>query len=69
MRATLAEDEQDALEAWVYEHGADFDSVAIYKEGLTMYRVGVPPTTVVHRPGRLIDALAEALESIRSRHS
>ena len=64
MRATLHEDEQDALEAWVNEHAAEFDSVAIYKEGLTMYRVGVPATTVVHH-GRITDALAEALASVR----
>ena len=64
MRATLPDDDQAALEAWVNEHAAEFDSVAIYREGLTMYRVGVPATTVVHHPGRITDALAEALESI-----
>ncbi|HEX2785820.1 MAG TPA: hypothetical protein VHN36_19765 [Ilumatobacteraceae bacterium] len=64
MRATLPQDEQAALEAWVNEHGAEFDSVAVYKEGLTMYRVGVSATTVGHHPGRITDALAEALASI-----
>ena len=64
MRAILPEDEQDALEAWVDLHGAEFDNVAIYKEGLTMYCVGVPPTTVGHHPGRITDALAEALASV-----
>ena len=65
MRATLAEGELDALEAWVDQHAAEFDNVAIYKEGLTMYCVGVPPTTVGHHPGRIADALAEALASVR----
>jgi hypothetical protein len=64
MRAVLPEVEQDALEVWVNEHRAEFDSVAVYKEGLTMYRVGVPATTVGHHPGRITDALAEALASI-----
>jgi hypothetical protein len=63
MRTTLPEVEQDALEAWVDEHGQEFDNIAIYNEGLTMYRVGVPPTTVAHHPGRIIDALNEALAS------
>ncbi|MGZ4791457.1 MAG: hypothetical protein ACXWBO_06310 [Ilumatobacteraceae bacterium] len=65
MRATLPDVEQDALEAWVNEHVAEFDSVAVYKEGLTMYRVGVQATTVAHHPGRITDALVEALASIR----
>jgi hypothetical protein len=69
MRTTLPQDEQDALEAWVNEHGAEFDSVAVYKEGLTMYRVGVTATTVGHHPGRITDALAEALASILSAES
>ena len=64
MRATLPDAEQDALEAWVNEHSAEFDTVAIYKDGLTMYRVGVPPTTVGHHSGRIAAALAEALASI-----
>jgi hypothetical protein len=64
MRATLAEDDLDALEAWVNDHATDFDTVAIYREGLTMYRVGVPPTTVVHHAGRIADALTAALASI-----
>jgi hypothetical protein len=68
MRATLPEGDQDALEAWVNEHAAEFDSVAVYREGLTMYRVGVPPTTVVHHPGHIAHALAQALESIRREH-
>ena len=63
MRATLPVDEQDALDAWVGQHVDEFDAVAIYKDGLTMYRVGEPPTTVAHHPGRIADALAEALES------
>jgi hypothetical protein len=61
MRTVLPELEQDALEVWVNDHGAEFDSVAVYKEGLTMYRVGVSATTVGHHPGRITDALAEAL--------
>ncbi len=63
MRTTLPDTEHDALEVWVNAHGAEFDSVAVYKSGLTMYRAGVPPTTVVHRPGSITEALAEALES------
>ena len=65
MRTTLPEVEHDALEAWVYEHGSEFDTVAVYRAGITMYCVGVAPTTVVHRPGHIIDAMAEALASIR----
>ena len=65
MRTSLPEAEQEALEAWVDEHGAEFDNVAIYKQGLTMYRVGVSATTVGHHPGRITAALAEALASIR----
>ena len=68
MRATLPEDEQDALEAWVNEHAAEFDTVAIYKQGITLYRVGVPPTTIKHHPGRITDALAEAIASIPGQH-
>ncbi len=63
MRTILPEVEQDALEAWVYEHADEFDNVALYKEGLTMYRVGLPPTTVAHHHGRIIHALNEALAS------
>ena len=40
MRATLSEHELDVLEAWVNEHADEFATVAIYKEGLTLYRVG-----------------------------
>ena len=69
MRAILAVDQQDALEAWVDEHAAQFDNVAIYKHGLTMYCVGVPPTTIRHHPGHITDALAAALESVRRWHS
>jgi hypothetical protein len=61
MRAVLPDVEQDALEVWVNEHGAEFDSVAIYREGLTMYRAGAPVTTVGHHPGRITAALSEAL--------
>ena len=68
MRTTLPETEQDALDAWVNEHGDEFDTVAVYKEGITMYNVGAPPTTVAHLPGRITDAMAEALASIRSGH-
>jgi hypothetical protein len=64
MRATLPDGEQDVLEAWANDHALEFDTVAIYKEGLTMYRAGVSPTTKVHHPGRMADALAEALASI-----
>lgn len=64
MRTTLPEVEHDALEAWVYEHGSEFDTVAVYRAGITMYCVGVAPTTVVHRPGHITDAMAEALASI-----
>lgn len=64
MRATLPDDQLDALKAWGIEHADEFDTVAIYKEGLTLYRAGGPPTTVVHHPGRITDALAEALASI-----
>ena len=63
MRATLPDAEQDALERWADEHAAEFDTVAIYKDGLTMYRVGEPPTTVAHQPGRITEALVAALES------
>lgn len=69
MRATLAVEQQDALEAWVDAHSAEFDNVAIYKQGLTMYCVGVPPTTVRHQPGRITDALAKALESVHKWHN
>jgi len=66
MRTTLSDVEHDALEVWVNEHGAEFDTVAVYRSGLTMYRAGVPPTTVVHRTGSVTEALTEALEqSIR----
>jgi hypothetical protein len=68
MRTTLPEAEQDALDAWVNEHGDEFDTVAVYKEGITMYNVGARPTTVAHHPGHIIDAMAEALASIRSGH-
>jgi hypothetical protein len=64
MRANLPKVEQDALEVWVNEHGAEFDSVAVYKEGLTMYRVGVSATTVGDHRGRITNALDEALASI-----
>ena len=69
MRTTLHESDLDALEAWVNEHADEFSTVAIYTQGLTMYRVGVPPATVVHHPGRMADALAEALASFRRRQS
>ncbi len=69
MRAILPEVEQDALEVWVNEHAAEFDSVAVYREGLTMYRVGVSATTVGHHPGRIADALDEALASILTAES
>ena len=55
MRTTLPDTEHDALEVWVNAHGAEFDSVAVYKSGLTMYRAGVPPTTVVNRPGSITE--------------
>ena len=63
MRTTLPDVEHDALELWVNEHGTEFDTVAVYRSGLTMYRAGVSPTTVVHRPGSITEALTEALES------
>ena len=66
MRTTLPEVEHDALEAWVYEQGSEFDTVAVYRAGITMYCVGMAPTTVVHRPGHITDAMAEALESVRA---
>lgn len=65
LRTTLPEVEQGALEAWVDEHADEFDTVAVYREGLTMYRVGVPPTTVVRHPGGLAGDLDEALISIQ----
>ena len=67
MRTTLPDAEQDALEAWVDEHGDEFDTVAVYRQGITMYLVGVPPTTVVHHPGRITAALVEALASVVQR--
>ena len=67
MRTTLPDAEQDALEAWVDEHGDEFDTVAVYRQGITMYLVGVPPTTVAHHPGRITDALVEALASVVQR--
>ena len=63
MRTTLPDVEHDALELWINEHGTEFDTVAVYRSGLTMYRAGVPPTTVAHRPGSITEALTEALES------
>lgn len=68
MRATLPDVDLNALEAWVNDHGEEFATVTIYKVGLTMYRIGVPPTTVVHHPGRIADALAEALATIGGGH-
>lgn len=65
MRTTLPRQEQDALDAWVEVHATEFDNVAIYKEGLTMYRVGVRATTVGHHRGRMAAALTEALATIR----
>ena len=65
MRTTISDAEQDALEAWVYEHANEFDTVAVYRVGLTMYRAGMPPTTVVHHPGHIADALADALAVVR----
>ena len=38
MRTTLPDAEQDALEAWVNEHGDEFDTVAVYKQGLHVSR-------------------------------
>lgn len=64
MRTTLPRLEQDALDAWVDLHAMEFDNVAIYNEGLTMYRVGVHPTTVGHHRGRMAAALTEALATI-----
>lgn len=69
MRATLPDNDLEALVAWVDEYGDEFDSVAVYAQGLTMYRAGIPPTTVAHRHGAIVDALTEALESVRRRSS
>lgn len=63
MRTTLVDVEHDALDVWVNAHGTEFDTVAVYKTGLTMYRTGVPPTTVAHRLGNITEALTEALAS------
>jgi hypothetical protein len=66
MRTTLPDVEHDALEVWVNEHGAEFGTVAVYKAELTMHRAGIPPTTVMHRPGSITEALAAVLEIINS---
>jgi hypothetical protein len=53
MRTTLPDVELDALEVWVNEHGAEFDTVAVCKTGLTMYRAGVSPTSVAVRSSHI----------------
>lgn len=65
LRTTLPDAEHDALDAWVNLHFNEFDTVSVYKTGLTIYRAGKPPMTVVHHRDCIATDLDEVLASIR----
>ena len=66
--ARLGAREREALEAWVGEHGEEFDSVAVYDKAITLRCAGVPPHAVVRR-GRIVADLDEALAYAKNMYS